>query len=125
MDEKMKEKILKAIGMRAAGYETSESVEEYTVTDGETVLTRRKITTKSVPPDIAAAKLLFELMPDETANMTEEELRREKERLLRLLAESDAASGKGANGAGGKGKSAGGAGGAGGKGKSAGGRQGK
>ena len=39
MDEKMKEKILKAIGMRAAGYETSESVEEYTVTDGENVFT--------------------------------------------------------------------------------------
>ena len=49
-----------ALRRRAVGFETDEVVEEYSVSDGEPVLVKRKVTKKAVPPDISAAKLLLE-----------------------------------------------------------------
>ena len=79
--------ILAALIKRAAGYKAVDEVEEYTYTrEGEKQLTKHKITTYEIPPDMTAIKLLLEERKrDETAELTEEELLAERDRLLRLL----------------------------------------
>ena len=54
MDDGVKD----ALRRRALGFETDEVVEEYAFQEGEAVLLKRKVTKKTVPPDVAAAKLL-------------------------------------------------------------------
>ena len=89
LDEEMRQALVK----RAVGYDCDEIVEEY-VTDesGKAVLSKRKITKKYNPPDIAALKFLLEqgqVYDQEIANMTDEQLQKEKERLLQLLKEKE------------------------------------
>ena len=89
LDDKIRDALLK----KALGYESDEIFEEY-VTDenGNPVLSKRKITKKYNPPDVNALKFLLEQdgsFDDEISRMTEEELVREKERLLRLLKEKE------------------------------------
>ncbi len=55
------------------------------MTDGEYKLVKRKVTTREIPPDIKAVKLLLDGESDE--NFTDEELEEEKQRLLKLLKE--------------------------------------
>lgn len=55
------------------------------MTDGEYKLVKRKVTTREIPPDIKAVKLLLDGGSDE--NFTDEELEEEKQRLLKLLKE--------------------------------------
>ena len=78
-----------ALIKKALGYDAMEVVEEYAQGDeGDVRLTKRKVTKKSVPPDVSALKILIEgegLKP--ISQMTDEELEREKQRLLRLLEE--------------------------------------
>ena len=82
--------IKQALLKKAIGYDTTEVVEEFALVDeGEVKLTKRKVTTKSVPPDITALKLLM----DENASvpisqMTDEQLEQEKQRLLNLLSQT-------------------------------------
>lgn len=78
------EQIRQALVRRAVGYETDEVVEEYGFSDGEAVLIKRKVTKKSVPPDIQAAKML---MGGQTplSEMSDEMLEEEKQRLLQQL----------------------------------------
>jgi hypothetical protein len=90
MDE---EEIKQALLKRAIGFVSDEIVEEY-VTDenGKAVLSKRKITQKFNPPDVSALRFLFEqnsLCDDDISKMTDEELQREKERLLQLLKEKE------------------------------------
>ncbi len=81
--------VRQALIKKALGYDAKEVVEEYVQnSEGEVQLTKRKVTTKCVPPDIQALKLLL----DEDASkpiieMTDEELEKEKVRLLKLLNE--------------------------------------
>ena len=87
----LSEKELKqALIKKALGYDATEVVEEYVQSDeGEVKLTKRKVTKKSVPPDMTALKILIEadgLKPIE--QMSDQELKDEKERLLKLLSES-------------------------------------
>ena len=82
MNEEVKEALLR----RALGFETDEIVEEYGFSEGEAVLVKRKVTKKTVPPDIQAAKVLLE-EAEPLGGMTDEQLAAEKERLLRLLRE--------------------------------------
>lgn len=58
--------------------------EEYSVTDGgEIALTKRKVSEKYCPPDAAALKTYMEICKDkEISEMSDEELEREKHRLL-------------------------------------------
>ena len=69
--------------------DTEETVEEFSENDGEVVLTKRKVTKKSVPPDISAAKLLLDMDEGETdlSALSDEQLKEEKNRLLKLLEE--------------------------------------
>ena len=70
------EKIKGALLERALGYDADEVVEEYGFSEGEAVL----------PPDIQAAKMLLDGAPPLTS-LSDEQLQREKERLLLLLKE--------------------------------------
>ena len=65
-----------------------EIVEEYAFQEGEAVLLKRKVTKKTVPPDMQAAKMLLEEEVP-TASMSDEQLAAEKVRLLRLLKEEE------------------------------------
>lgn len=75
--------IMEAIRRRATGAVTREVAEEYVIEDGEERLIRRKVTVKQAPPDMAAAKLLLSL--EKPVSLGEEELKREKRRLLEEL----------------------------------------
>ena len=81
------EKIKGALLERALGYDADEVVEEYGFSEGEAVLVKRKVTKKRVPPDIQAAKMLLDGAPPLTS-LSDEQLQREKERLLLLLKEA-------------------------------------
>ena len=79
--------IKKALIKRASGYDASEVIEEYgTDNDGEVKLLKKKVTHKNVPPDVTALKILLEGESVPIAQMSDEELQLEKERLLKLLA---------------------------------------
>ena len=76
-----------ALIKKALGYDATEVVEEY-VGDGDDIkLSKKKVTTKNVPPDISALKFLLEESQKEVSEMTDQELYEEKVRLLCLLKE--------------------------------------
>ena len=79
--EKLREAIMKV----ALGYTVGEVTEEYGVEGGELKLLKRKETRKEVPPDLKAVKLLEE--GTDYSSMTDEELEREKRRLIKELSE--------------------------------------
>ena len=87
MDEKTRQKIEKALVKRAIGYDTMETIEEFSEGEDEMRLTKRKVTTKSVPPDISAAKLLFDMQSsgEDISELSDKQLEEEKQRLLKLL----------------------------------------
>lgn len=79
----MDNEIYEAVVKRARGYSAVETVEEYAVVDGSFELVKKRVTTKDVPPDMTAAKILFdEGCIDE---LTDEQLEAEKRRLLEQL----------------------------------------
>lgn len=80
----MNDELKRAALKRAVGYTAEETVEEYAMQDGELVLVKRRVTTKDVPPDISAVKMLLDA--DDTPELTDEELEAEKRRLLKELA---------------------------------------
>lgn len=89
----MDEELINALIKRAKGYSFSEVQEEYSVTDsGEIALTKRKVSEKHCPPDAAALKTYMEICKDgEISEMSDEELEREKHRLLVKLYEEEKA----------------------------------
>ena len=52
---------------------------------------KRKVVSKNVPPDVSAAKLLYEIEGGATnlKDLTDEELEKEKQRLLEILKNDD------------------------------------
>lgn len=85
-NEKVKEALIK----RAVGYEAQEITEEYTDDgDGGVKMVKRKVVSKNVPPDVSAVKLLVELSgEEEVKSLSDEELEKEKQRLLKMLVEA-------------------------------------
>ena len=87
------DELRQALCRRAVGFECDEIVEEYVADEnGNAVLSKRKITKKFNPPDISALRFLLEqsnLCDDDISKMTDQELLKEKERLLALLKEGD------------------------------------
>lgn len=76
-----------ALLKKALGYDATEVVEEY-VGDGDDIkLSKKKVTTKNVPPDMSALKFLLDESQKEVGEMTDQELFEEKVRLLCLLKE--------------------------------------
>jgi len=79
-----------ALLKKALGYDCTETVEEYTSSnEGEVKLSKKKVTTKNVPPDITAIKMLLGEEFQKVETLTDEELEQEKERLLKLLKEAE------------------------------------
>ena len=76
-----------ALLRRATGYDATETVEEFAECEGEIRLVKRKVLTKNVPPDIAAAKMVIEGGDRSVTELTDEQLSVEKRRLLRQLKE--------------------------------------
>ncbi len=86
MESKKEEKIGEALLKVALGYQLAEVTEEYAEVDGALKLTKRKKTKKDVPPDLKAVQMLLGSGGgEEYSGWTDEELQREKERLLRVL----------------------------------------
>ena len=76
-----------ALIKKALGYDAPEVVEEYVGDGDEIKLSKKKVTTKNVPPDMSALKFLLEESQKEVSQMTDQELYEEKVRLLCLLKE--------------------------------------
>lgn len=72
----------------AVGFDTSETVEEFAVQDGEMKLVKRKVTRRDIPPDIKAVKMLLDERPD-LGQLSDEELAAERQKLLKMLKEED------------------------------------
>lgn len=84
--ENKEEKIEDALLKVALGYQISEVTEEYAEVDGELKLTKRKKTKKDVPPDLKAVQMLLATDGgEEYGGWSDEELEKEKERLLATL----------------------------------------
>lgn len=81
--------IICAIKKKALGYDYDEIVEDYSIGEnGETILSKRKITKKYVPADITCAKLLLSMINSDEYNfqdMSDEQLINEKNRLLEII----------------------------------------
>ncbi|MBQ2908544.1 MAG: hypothetical protein IKC33_00730 [Clostridia bacterium] len=86
-EEKLESKIKKAITKKAIGYQAKEVVEEYQNDERGLTLTKKRVTKKHYPPDTQAAKMLLEgLDQTELKNLSEEDLLKEKQRLINSLA---------------------------------------
>ena len=79
-------KLEKALLKRALGYTSEDVVEEYGVTDDGFCLTKKKVTKKHVPPDLAAIKACMDISgEDGLKEMSLDELIEERNRLLSEL----------------------------------------
>ncbi len=87
MEEKNQDKLGEALLKVALGFQVAEVTEEYAEIDGELKLTKRKRTKKDVPPDLKAVQLLLGDSAGNVASMSDEELEKEKRRLLKELKE--------------------------------------
>lgn len=89
--EKLEKEVFEALYKKAIGYDCDEEVFEYVVTDGENKLIRKKVTRKHVPPDIPSAKLLLERIStgESFSDLSDEDLEKEKQRLLKILKEAE------------------------------------
>ena len=88
--EKEKKKLEKALFEKATGYTTQEVIEEYGLSGDDFVLQKRKTSTKSYPPDLTALQILLEgkeEVRNKYSEMSNEELEKEKLRLIKLLKE--------------------------------------
>ena len=86
---KAEEVLKKTLLKKAKGFVVEEIVEEFGFNeDGKMVLTKKKVTTKEIAPDSNAIKYLLELEnlnSNRFSNMTDEELKQEKIKLLNLI----------------------------------------
>ncbi|MDE7108317.1 MAG: hypothetical protein K2O39_08335 [Clostridiales bacterium] len=80
---KTRDEILDAVVKRACGYAAKETVEEYAVVDGSLELVKRRVTTKDVPPDMTAAKMIID--GGDVSDLTDEQLEAERKRLINQL----------------------------------------
>ena len=82
----MDKKLVDSLYKKAVGYTATEKTTEYSP-DGEVV--KKKVVSKHFPPDISALNAYLELISsgEDYESMTDEELAREKQRLLKELEE--------------------------------------
>ena len=88
---KKEDKLSDALLKVALGYQVAEVTEEYAEVDGVLKLTKRKKTKKDVPPDLKAVQMLLSTdgESEEFAAWTDEELEKERARLLQALQEAE------------------------------------
>ena len=83
-------KIEKALLEKALGYTTQEVIEEYGYSGDDFVLQKRKTGTKSYPPDLSALQMLIsgkQEIENRFEGLSDEELEKEKIKLIKLLKE--------------------------------------
>lgn len=85
LNDKLKETLIK----KATGYKVKESVYEYGMNEDEIKLVKKKVSTKYYPPDLTAINILLNEKQTDLKNLTNEELEKEKNRLLKLIKEID------------------------------------
>lgn len=87
--KKSRKKLNDALYKKALGFTTQEVSEEYSVVDNELVLQKRKLNTKTYPPDLTALQMVLSEMQDEFCGEYDEfsleELEAEREKLKKLL----------------------------------------
>ena len=90
-EKKKEERINDALLKVALGCSVAEVTEEYAEVDGALRLTKRKKTKRDIPPDLKAVQLLMasSAAVDDFSRMSDEDLQKEKERLLNALKEGD------------------------------------
>ena len=69
-------------------YNVKEVIEEYTEVDGDMMLLRQKVIIKNVPPDITAVKMITN-NTKETNKLRDDEFEEEKQKLLKILKDSE------------------------------------
>lgn len=88
-------KLNKALIKRALGYLNKEVTEEFCKEDEsqKMILTKRKVTKKNIPPDMTAVRVLLEMQQEskeiDFANMSDEELLVERDKLIEKLKENN------------------------------------
>lgn len=87
--KKERQEIEKALLSKALGCTTQEVIEEYGLSGDEFILQKRKTSTKSYPPDLSALQILLDCKGDENKyeRLSDEDLEKEKIRLLKMLEE--------------------------------------
>ena len=85
---------MKALKKCINGLTTKEVVTEYSADEetGELKIVKQKINEKSVPPNVDILKLVYQHFAEETFDynkLTDEELEKEKQRLLKELKEKN------------------------------------
>ncbi len=92
-EKKKEEKIGEALLKVALGYQLAEVTEEYAEVDGALKLTKRKKIKKDIPPDLKAVQMLLgEGGGEGYLDWSDEDLEKEKKRLLEELNEREKAS---------------------------------
>ena len=97
MEDDKQEKINDALLKVALGGSIAEVTEEYAEVDGALKLTKRKKTKRDVPPDLKALQLLLSENGTDYSAMSDEELEREKLRLVAALQGESGGQSSGAN----------------------------
>lgn len=89
MKDDLKDILMRALLKKAKGFLVRERTDEYVVTEDKKKLIKSKVVTKRAPPDVAAARVLLELDVNDfnVADMTDEQLKEEKRRLIQMLAD--------------------------------------
>ena len=83
--ENERELLKKALWKKAVGYKLQETVDEMAVEGGVLVPVKQRIVYKDVSPDLSAIKMLLDQTKDELDLMSDEELEKERERLIEQL----------------------------------------
>lgn len=93
MEEVFNKDTLEAIKMLTNGMVVKEITKEFVADDkGDLVLTKKKVNEKMMPPNIDIIKMIYASTKDNASRyqeMTDEELEKEKIRLLRKLKEEE------------------------------------
>lgn len=92
------ESTMRALKQCITGTTTKEITTEYSVDDnGELKIVKQKINEKTIPPNVDIIKLVYQHFVEETVDyekMSDEDLEKEKNRLIKLLKEEKDVSGK-------------------------------
>ncbi|MBR2441981.1 MAG: hypothetical protein IKB20_02830 [Clostridia bacterium] len=89
-EKKKEERIGEALLKVALGYQLAEVTEEYAEVDGALKLTKRKKIKKDVPPDLKAVQMLLgEGGSEGYIDWSDEDLEKERQRLLAELKEAE------------------------------------
>lgn len=85
MDDR--EKLENALIKKALGFTTKEIVEEFNNVEDKLTLCKRKVNTKTVPPDLASLQILLGRLDaqNEYSDLDDSDLYAERDRLLKLL----------------------------------------